>query len=55
MDLDEDVVEPPLQSLLSLVTGPDHSLSVAAELAESSASPVLLRPPLVEPEPETRL
>ncbi len=57
-DLTEDVVDPaPLRvSLLSLVTGPDHSLSVGAELAESSISPMLLpRPPLVEPDPDTRL
>lgn len=57
IDLD-DVVDPaPLRlSFLSRVTGPDHSLSVGTELAESSRSPMLLpRPPLVEPEPDTRL
>ena len=55
-DLTEDVVDPPPLPLLSRVTGPDHSLSVGAELAESSMSPMLLpRPPLVDPDPETRL
>lgn len=57
-DLTEEVVDPgPLRpSLLSRATGPDHSLSVGAELAESSRSPMLLpRPPLVEPDPDTRL
>ena len=57
-DLTDDAVEPaPLRpSLLSRLTGPDHSLSVGAELAESSKSPMLLpRPPLVDPDPETRL
>lgn len=39
----------------SLPAGPDHSLSVAAELTDSSASPALLCPALVEPDPETRL
>ena len=57
-DLTDEFVDPgPLRlSRLSRVTGPDHSLSVGAELAESSNSPMLLpRPPLVEPDPETRL
>ena len=57
-DRTEEFVDPgPLRpSLLSRAIGPDHSLSVGAELAESSVSPMLLpRPPLVEPEPETRL
>ena len=49
--------DPPRQpSFLSRVTGPDHSLSVAALLAESSMSPaLLLPPPLVDAEPEMRL
>lgn len=57
IDLDEVVEPAPLRpSLLSRVTGPDHSLSVGTELAESSKSPILLpRPPLVEPDPETKL
>lgn len=57
-DLTEELVElgPLHPSLLSRVTGPDHSLSVGTELAESSRSPMLLpRPPLVDPEPDTRL
>lgn len=57
-DLTEEFVEPGAlhPSLLSRVTGPDHSLSVGAELAESSRSPMLLpRPPLVDPDPDTRL
>lgn len=58
MERDEDAVDAPrLISRLSRFTGPDHSLSVcAAELAESSTSPMLLRrPPEADPEPETRL
>lgn len=58
IDRTEEFVDPvPLRaSLLSRFTGPDHSLSVGAELAESSMSPMLLpRPPLVDPDPETRL
>ena len=53
-DRTDEFVEPaPRRPLL---IGPDHSLSVGAELAESSMSPMLLpRPPLVEPEPEMRL
>ena len=57
-DRTDEVVEPgPLRpSFLSRLIGPDHSLSVGAELAESSRSPMLLPlPPLVEPDPETRL
>lgn len=45
-----------LTSFLSRVTGPDHSLSVAALLTPESSrrSPeILLPPPLVEAEPET--
>lgn len=42
--------------LLSRATGPENSLSVGAVLIESSISPVLLLPPpLVDAEPETRL
>ena len=42
-DRDDEFVDPPRRpSRLSRATGPDHSLSVAAEL-ESSGSPVLLR------------
>lgn len=46
-----------LRSLLSRVTGPDHSLSVAGVLTESSRSSMLLLlpRPLDEAEPETRL
>jgi len=46
-----------LRSLLSRVMGPDHSLSVAGVLTESSKSSILLllRPPLVDADPETRL
>lgn len=52
----EDVVELAPFRLLSRAAGPDHSLSVGAELAESSRSPILLpRPPLVEADPETKL
>lgn len=57
-DRDDEPPDPPRRpSRLSRVTGPDHSLSVAAELAESSKSPILLPrpPPLVEAEPDTRL
>jgi hypothetical protein len=42
--------------LLSRATGPENSLSVGTVLIESSISPaLLLPPPLVEAEPETRL
>jgi hypothetical protein len=42
--------------LLSRATGPENSLSVGAVLIESSISPaLLLPPPLVDAEPETRL
>jgi hypothetical protein len=42
--------------LLSRATGPENSLSVGAVLIESSMSPaLLLPPPLVDAEPETRL
>jgi hypothetical protein len=45
-----------LISFLSRATGPDHSLSVAGVLTESSkSSMLLLRPPLVEADPDTRL
>lgn len=56
-DRDDDPPDPPRRlSRLSRLTGPDHSLSVAAELAESSKSPMLLpRPPLVDAEPDMRL
>lgn len=61
-DRDDDATGafPDLPSFLSRVMGPDgpdHSLSVAGELTESSKSPVLLLspPPLVEADPETRL
>ena len=52
---DDDVAGPRARLSRLSLEGPDHSLSVAAELAESSKSPMLLLPPLVEPEPETRL
>jgi len=43
-------------SRLSRTAGPDHSLSVAGELIESSNSPVLLvSPALLVTEPEVRL
>lgn len=43
-------------SFLSRTAGPDHSLSVAGELIESSRSPVLLvSPTLLVTEPEVRL
>lgn len=61
-DLDD---EPPeifadpvyLKSFLSRVTGPDHSLSVAGVLTDSSRSSILLLllPSLVEADSETRL
>jgi hypothetical protein len=60
-DLEEEVADvligpPLLTSFLSRLIGPDHSLSVAAVLAESSKSSVLLPPPpLVEADPETKL
>jgi hypothetical protein len=42
--------------LVSRTTGPENSLSVGAVLIESSISPaLLLPPPLVDAEPETRL
>lgn len=42
--------------LLSLAIGPENSLSVGTVLIESSISPaLLLPPPLVDAEPETRL
>ena len=46
-----------LASFLSRVTGPDHSLSVAGVPTEPSKSSILLLllPPLVDAEPETRL
>jgi hypothetical protein len=45
-----------LISFLSRVAGPDHSLSVAGVLMESSRSSILLLPPpLVEADPEMRL
>lgn len=46
-----------LTSFLSRVTGPDHSLSVAGVPTEPSKSSILLLllPPLVDAEPETRL
>jgi hypothetical protein len=59
-DLDEDpftLLFDPV-SLGSLrATGPDHSLSVAGVPTESSKSSILLLlpPPLVDAEPETRL
>lgn len=50
---------PRLPSLLSRVRGgpegPDHSLSVAGELAESSKSPTLLPSPPMDAEPDMRL
>lgn len=46
-----------LVSFLSRAAGPDHSLSVAGVLMESSRSSTLLPlpPPLVEADPEIRL
>jgi hypothetical protein len=59
IDLDDPAElapEPFRRSFLSRATGPENSLSVGTVLIESSISPVLLLPPpLVEAEPETRL
>jgi hypothetical protein len=60
IDLDEPeefAPDPFRRSLLvSRATGPENSLSVGAVLIESSISPaLLLPPPLVDAEPETRL
>ena len=46
-----------LRSFLSRATGPDHSLSVAGVLTESSKSSILLllHPPLVEADSDARL
>jgi hypothetical protein len=60
MDLDEpaEFAPDPIRRsfLLSRATGPENSLSVGAVLIESSISPaLLLPPPLVDAEPETRL
>jgi hypothetical protein len=54
-DLDEGPF--PLPSFLSRAIEPDHSLSVAGELTESSKSSTLLNavPPLVDADPDTRL
>lgn len=60
-DRDDDPAEfapepPRRMSFFSRPAGPDHSLSVAALLTESSRSPaLLLPPPLVDAEPETAL
>lgn len=56
----KDREEERLTSFLSRLIGPegpDHSLSVAGELTDSSISPMLLPPPpaLVEADPDTRL
>lgn len=56
-DAAEWLPDPPRRMSFSRLAGPDHSLSVAGELTDSSKSPTLLPPPplLVEADPETRL
>jgi len=60
IDLDDpaELTPDPLRRsvLVSRATGPENSLSVGAVLIESSISPaLLLPPPLVDADPETRL